>query len=173
MKARCYNKNTNNYHRYGGRGIKVCDRWLKSFKKFYSDVGKRPGKGYSLDRIENNGNYEPDNCEWVTQRTQCRNTSRNTYINGVLVIELLEKHGIDRRTFKDRLAKGMSVDEALTAPVIQSDREKVIIGGVSLSKAEWGRKNGISTQVINGRIKRGWAAEKAVTQPTRKKENKS
>lgn len=60
MIFRCYNPKCDCYHNYGGRGIKVCNRWLESYYNFYNDMGKKPGKGYSLDRIDNNGDYTPD-----------------------------------------------------------------------------------------------------------------
>ena len=73
MKQRCYDTNSKAYKNYGGRGIEVCDRWLESFKNFYDDMGKRPGVNYSLDRINNDGNYEPNNCRWADKITQSRN----------------------------------------------------------------------------------------------------
>jgi len=74
MKYRCYNPNVKSYKYYGARGIKVCDQWRNSFTKFLEDVGERPDKGYSLDRIDNAGNYEPGNVRWETQENQMRNT---------------------------------------------------------------------------------------------------
>jgi hypothetical protein len=73
MRNRCYNPKNNRYKIYGGRGIKVCDEWLKSFKNFIDDIGRKPGPQYSIDRINVNGNYEPSNCRWATPEQQANN----------------------------------------------------------------------------------------------------
>lgn len=91
MKRRCLEKSHNRYHVYGGRGIKICDRWLK-FENFYADMGKKP-EGMQLDRIDNNGNYEPSNCRWVSLIDNIRNkpsTRLNT--EAVKVIKYAIKH---------------------------------------------------------------------------------
>jgi hypothetical protein len=72
MKQRCYNPNSHAYKNYGGRGIIVCDRWNESFPAFIADMGPRP-PGLTLERKDNNGNYEPDNCVWATRSDQLRN----------------------------------------------------------------------------------------------------
>lgn len=74
MKSRCSNPNNNVYKHYGGRGISVCSRWNESFEKFLQDMGRRPTPKHSIDRMDNNGNYEIDNCRWSTQDIQTRNT---------------------------------------------------------------------------------------------------
>lgn len=85
MKKRCLLPQNKYYYNYGGRGIKVCKRWLKSYDYFLADIGESPGKGYSLDRKDNNADYKPSNCRWATKLEQDNNRRTNTFIeyNGV------------------------------------------------------------------------------------------
>jgi hypothetical protein len=78
MKARCLDEDNHNYKSYGGRGIKICERWL-TFKSFFEDMGEKP-KGYQIDRIDNNGNYEPGNCRWVTPKENSNNRRKRPVV---------------------------------------------------------------------------------------------
>lgn len=118
MRQRCLNKNNKKYPKYGGAGIKICERWIKSFKDFYEDMGERP-IGTTLDRFPNKkGNYEPSNCRWATARQQAQNTSTNVQVwyKGELIdlCELCENMGMNRALVYGRIFRlGKSVEEAV------------------------------------------------------------
>lgn len=121
MLARCTMPNTKSYPRYGGRGIKVCDLWLKSFDAFLADLGECPGPEYTLERDNYDGAYEPNNCRWATRKEQNRNSSRNRVIEfdgqSKCLTEWAEATGINVRTIMTRLNKGWAVEKALTMTV--------------------------------------------------------
>lgn len=107
MIQRCYNKNNRKYKIYGERGIKVCESWKNSFINFYKDMGDKPSKRYSLDRIDVNGDYEPNNCRWATIEQQNRNR-RNIKMyefNGEFdcLMNWAEKFGISKDVIRNRV----------------------------------------------------------------------
>lgn len=123
MKDRCQNPNHKDFHRYGGRGIRVCDAWLMSFAAFFRDMGPRPNRSYTIERCDNDGNYTPGNCKWATIVEQNRNR------NGVLRITFNGKTmcatawdeflGFRRTTVQHRLKLGWSIERALTQQPIR------------------------------------------------------
>lgn len=118
MIHRCYSPHNDHYALYGGRGIKVCDRWRESFDAFLEDMGPRPADKTSLDRIDNNGDYTPENCMWSTMRQQSRNRRTNVFLTfqgrTMCLIDWAREHGIHRMTLYSRLKAGWPLKEALT-----------------------------------------------------------
>lgn len=119
MKKRCSNNRHAHYDRYGGRGIAVCDRWLK-FENFYADMGIRP-EGMTIERVDNDKGYSPDNCKWATYSEQARNRRNSLMldVNGASInlTTAADSVGIHARTLLSRLRRGMSTEDALTKPV--------------------------------------------------------
>ena len=116
MMDRCYLKTSHAYHRYGGRGITVCDRW-HDFENFYADMGDKP-KGMSLERIDNDKGYSPENVKWASYKEQANNTRSNrilTYMGkSQNITQWAEELGIKMTTIWARLQRGWTVERALT-----------------------------------------------------------
>lgn len=121
IKDRTTKEHNKSYASYGGRGIDICERWRNSFQAFIDDVGRRPEKSLTLDRIDNNGNYEPGNCRWATRKTQSSNrrvTLKLTWNNETLSIaDWAAKTGMSYRCLYSRIHKGWSTERAMTTPV--------------------------------------------------------
>jgi hypothetical protein len=130
MKQRCLNPKIKGYENYGGRGISVCSEWL-IFLNFYRDMGDRP-EGHSLDRIDNNGNYEPSNCRWATSAEQALNrfNIRILEYNGEIrpISEWAKIVGLSYSTLNQRVLHGWPVDKALFLP---PDKRKPNVNGDS------------------------------------------
>lgn len=119
MWQRCVNPEATDYHRYGGRGVTVCDEW-GDFKIFLADMGVKP-EGTSLERLDNEKGYSKDNCIWADARTQCRNRDNNRLIEfkgeTKTLVEWSESTGIPPDTLGHRLSAGWDVEKALTQKV--------------------------------------------------------
>lgn len=122
MKQRCLCVNDPFYKRYGGRGIKVCLRWLNSFENFYTDMGPRP-LGTGLERMNNDGDYTPSNCRWATIKEQQRNRSSNKMITidevTKTLVEWCEVAKISPRTVGTRLRLGWTERDAIFSPLVR------------------------------------------------------
>lgn len=166
MKRRCDSPSVPTYNRYGGRGIKVCDKWLHDFWEFYKDMGQRPGDEYTLERRNNDGNYEPSNCFWATRTEQARNRSSNCLVdyNGKMITlaELSEITGIQSRTLQWRHNNGF-VGEDLIQPLLKN--VKYEFNGISRTLNEWSSILNIKYDVLRDRLKSGWSIEQAFTTP--------
>ena len=119
MLFRCNNPSATGYRYYGGRGISVCPEW-SSFDAFYADMGERPSTKYSIDRIDTNGNYCPENCRWATHKEQARNRRTNTLItiNGetLCIADWAIRYNIGDATIRARIRAGWPADKAVTYP---------------------------------------------------------
>lgn len=120
MLHRCNCESSEVYHNYGGRGIAVCESWRK-FENFYADMGPRPTPKHSIDRIDNDGNYEPGNCRWATSKQQHRNKRRTIHLTfrgeTKSLMDWAEALGVSHELIRARIRKlGWSVEKALTTP---------------------------------------------------------
>lgn len=120
MQDRCTNPNNQSWDRYGGRGITVCDAW-KDFTSFIADMGIRPSPGHSIDRIDGNGNYEPDNCRWATIHEQNNNREGNVLLTWkgetMTLVQWGRRLGICKETMRGRLRLGWTMERVVSTPV--------------------------------------------------------
>jgi len=117
--SRCTKEISEKFHRYGGRGITICSRWMESFEAFATDMGPRP-EGYTVEREDNDGPYSPENCRWATRQDQARNRTTNRVITAFGVTKTLtewaETSGLHRDTIVRRLKDGFSPESAVSRP---------------------------------------------------------
>ena len=168
MKSRCYNKNHSKYDSYGGRGIKVCDRWLEDSVNFYADMGPRPSQKHSLDRIDVNGDYCPENCRWATPKEQGNNRRNNHKVlhNGEekTLSEIETELGLNYNILSYRINQNWSIEDAINIPP-RKRSIKLNFDGKSLTIPEWAQKLGIKEQTIRIRLTRGWTVEETLGKP--------
>jgi len=164
IQTRCYNKRSASYNNYGGRGITVCNKWRASFSSFLRDMGRRPSKHHSIDRINNNGNYEPDNCRWATRIEQANNrrTNRTVKIDGnkKSIMEIASNAGLPYATVWQRIKSGKVGSELYNKSKLDGC---IVFKGVRDTFAGWSRRTGIKKSTIAMRIRYGWTIDEALT----------
>lgn len=169
IKRRCYGRNTKVFARYGGRGISVCQRWLDSFDAFLADMGPKPSPWHSIDRINNDGNYEPGNCRWATSTEQNRNRSNNLILtnNGesMPLSQWAERIGLPVSALAKRIDSGIPVDVALSVPSA-GIRRLISFRGKTQSIREWAKELKMPENRLACRLGRdGWTVEESLTIP--------
>jgi hypothetical protein len=169
MKNRCFNKKVKDYKSYGGRGIKVCDRWL-NFNEFLEDItneiGRRPSMEHEIDRINNNGNYEPGNVRWVLSLVQHNNKRNNIWVTfegkTQTVSQWARELGWNPSILHHRL-KRHSIKKAL----FDKPYKQITFNGKTQTAKAWSAELGISSELIQRRLLESWSIEKALTTPHR------
>ena len=172
MKRRCLSPNAHNYKHYGGRGIKICARWM-TFVNFADDMGERPS-GHTLDRIDNDGMYCPENCKWSTQAEQSRNRSSSVRVTldgkTMTATDAAKLYGIHRKTIAKRVASGVDGNDA-----VLGGRGKIRSHGIFkyngqvMSFVEMSRLSGIPYKTLHRRVvSLNWSVEKAMETPLRR-----
>lgn len=156
MKNRCYNSNYPLFHRYGGRGISVCDDWKCSYDAFLLDMGKAPTKEHSLDRIDNNIGYTKSNCKWSTPREQSNNRSTNLTVeyrgeSGTFA-EFCHRLSLNYAMVQKRLIMGWSVEDAFEKPKGYKRFKYITPDGEFLDQYEVAEKYGIKLKTVSARF---------------------
>ncbi len=168
--SRCFRKADSNYPRYGGRGITVCQRWIESVENFIEDMGRRPSPSHSIDRIDNNAGYSPENCRWATSKEQANNrrSSRIVTVEGVskTLAQWADQSGVDADTIGARLKRGWNAKSAVWNT--SRGRRFIKVNGVRMLLSEACANAGMPYSIVNSRLKIGWKIGMALTQPIKK-----
>jgi hypothetical protein len=164
MRTRCLNPNSDDYPDYGGRGISICERW-SSFDDFMADMGPRPSSRHSIDRIDNDGNYEPTNCRWATPTEQANNrrSSHLVTFNGetMTVANWARRLGLSHDVLQARFDNGWPPERALTQRLRPSTR-MITFNGETKMLSEWAKGIGIKPHTLIARLKADWPLERAL-----------
>lgn len=177
IKRRCYNTKDIGYKSYGQMGVLMSDSWKNSFESFLDDMGKKPSKYHSIDRIDNTKGYSKENCRWATQKEQARNRQWSYWIeiNGEKkhLAEWVEifNSKLPYTTILGRIKKGFDPIEAITkdpepVPILELNGDRMRI-------FEWAKKLNIPSYIIKNRLKIGWSVEDALTTPVNQRNKRT
>ena len=167
MRRRCYCPKDPAFHNYGGRGIRVCEQWLDDFAQFLKDAGPKPSADHTLDRINNDGNYEPGNVRWATEKTQSRNRRTNAKVTwrgeSLPLSEWAERLGVKDDTLRRRLLR-WPLEQAMTVPVGSAEPKGRMLTahGKTMLISAWAREFGIRPRLIYTRLERGYTDHEAI-----------
>lgn len=171
MFSRCYDQRSTPYKNYGGRGIKVCDRW-HDFENFVLDMYPKPNPDLTLERVDVNGDYCPDNCVWADRVEQANNKTTNVLITAfgrsMTGPQWSRETGVPYYTIRARLKRGWSAERAVSGEIVEAGQHAVTmisIGDKSRTIYEWSKISGIAAPTIRARMQKGEDAEVAVFRP--------
>jgi hypothetical protein len=184
MFVRCSNPNNRSYHRYGGRGIRICAEWVDY--EVFRDWAKSSGyqEGLVLDRRNNDGNYTPENCRWITLTESLRNTSLCRFVTAFGETKTEgewaqdERCSVNQASLSKRLAKGMSPEDAITLPDQRGGRKHqgLLITAFGETKRSWqwieDARCKVSRHTLEMRLRSGWTPEFALSEPSRQERTK-
>jgi hypothetical protein len=174
MISRCENVNRRGWKNYGGRGIRVCDRWRSSYRNFLADMGRRPSAKHSLDRINVDGDYEPGNCRWADRYTQASNTRTVQPIEACgesrSMSSWARRLGTSWSVISRRLSRGWSPDDAVSVRPGPRLMEPHFItsDGETHSVSGWARRLGVPRSLLRSRIRYGSSPAEAVAELQRR-----
>lgn len=177
MNRRCTDPKQVSYGRYGGRGITVCEEWANSFETFKRWALQNGYKeGLTLDRKDNNANYSPDNCRWITNKKQANNRRSNRIVEfhgcrGTLS-EICDTFDLDYGLINGRIQEGWPVNKALGTPKYGSNKNHHLLSynGKTQTVRDWARELGFKRSVLYERLRAGCNAEEALSKPVRRRE---
>lgn len=179
IKQRCCNPKRDAYYRYGGRGIKICDRWKDDYAAFLADMGRAPDPKAQIDRIDNDGDYCPENCRWVSQAENKRNKANTRYVEyqgrRMRVAEWADELGVPVRLLNLRYSRGWAPDEIisgkrLTAPPPRKTARWIEHEGQRKTLTEWAAEIGVPMKKLHGQLSRGWSLSDAMSAARKKGE---
>ena len=180
MRQRCLNPRIPNYHRYGGRGIKICKEW-DNFETFLEDMGLKPSPDRSIERRNNDGDYEPGNCYWAIREDQDNNKERSVKVtyNGTTktLTQWARQLGLDYEVVRTRWRYGWEPKDIFESPKNKYHKPRkhetrsrlLTYRGETLTITEWSRKTGIPYEVVRARVRYGWNVDRIFSQPVEKR----